>query len=123
MFNFFKRKSQTEKSEINEEPKSSTFLIRYSYEWLDEIPFTERTPCNEFCKTLMKLDKFYSRSDIESMSLSLGYSVWDRRGGWIDKWDKDENGNPIEHHYIKDGIEHLHCKHQWKSNIVKKESK
>lgn len=121
MFNFFKKKnSKIQKQEINEDPKSSTFIIRYSYEWLDQIPLNERTPCNDFCKTLMELDKFYSRSDIESMSLSLGYSVWDRRGGWIDKGDKDENGDPIEHHYIKDGKEYFHCKHQWKSNVVKK---
>ena len=120
MFNFLKKKkSLTEKQEINEEPKTSTFLIRYSYEWLDEIPLNERTPCNEFFKKLMELDKLYTRSDIESMSLSIGYSVWDRRGGWIDKGDKEENGDPIEHHYIKDGKEYFHCKHHWKSKIVK----
>lgn len=68
----------------------------------------------------MELDKVYSGSDIESMSLRLGYSVWYRRGGWINKGDKDENGDPIEHHYIKDGKKYFHCKHQWKSDIVMK---
>lgn len=62
----------------------------------------------------------WSRVQIEKISEKLGYSVWDRRGAWIDKGDKDSEGNPIEHPYIKDGVEQIHCKHKWKSNILTK---
>ena len=37
--------------------------------------------------------KLWSRQDIENISLRLGYSVWDRRGGW---WTMPD-GN-IHHH-------------------------
>jgi hypothetical protein len=92
-----------------------------TYHYLDEVPEEERTPCNDFFTHLMSENKVYTRTDTEKMSAILGYSVRDRRGGWIDKGDKDENGEPIEHQYIKDGIEYYHYKHQWVSGIFKKE--
>ena len=33
----------------------------------------------------MQLDRLYSRAEIETISARLGYSVFDRRGGW---WTK-----------------------------------
>ena len=89
------------------EPQTSSFLIRYSYEWKDIVPAGERNtaahPSREFCKRLMTLDKVYSRSDIEQMSARLGYSVWDRKGGW---WT------------MPDGEHSPSCRHTWVSNIV-----
>ena len=46
----------------------------------------------------------YSRSEIEQMSARLGYSVWDRRGGWY----TIPNTN----------IHSPSCRHEWRSNIV-----
>ena len=89
------------------EPQTSSFLIRYTYEWKDIVPAGERNtaahPSREFCKRLMTLDKVYSRSDIEQMSARLGYSVWDRKGGW---WT------------MPDGEHSPSCRHTWVSNIV-----
>jgi len=89
------------------EPETKSFMIRYSYEWKDEIPTTERDsekhPSREFCKRLMGLKKFYSRSDIEQMSARLGYSVWDRKGGW---WT------------MPSGKHSPSCRHEWKSLVV-----
>jgi hypothetical protein len=116
VFNFFKRNKP---KEVPTENKKE-ILIRYTYEWLDDIPLNERIPCNDFCAKLMELNRFYARTDIELISERVGYSVWDRRGAWIDKGDKDENGDPIEHPYIKDGVEQGHCKHQWVANFVKR---
>jgi len=94
------------------EPETKSFMIRYSYEWKDEIPTTERDsekhPSREFCKRLMGLKKFYSRSDIEQMSARLGYSVWDRKGGW---WT------------MPSGKHSPSCRHEWKSNIVMRKNK
>lgn len=125
MFNFFKKTKPTKESSIEKsnevKGKSVKALIRYSYEYLDEVPIEERTPCNPFCAKLEELSnsgRFWSRADIENISVRLGYSVWDRRGAWIDKGDKDENGEPIEYQYVKDGVEQIHCKHQWESHLV-----
>jgi hypothetical protein len=91
-------------------PKTTEFLIRYSYEWRPEIPANERNtaahPSREFCKALMALDKVYSRADIEQISNRLGYSVFDRQGGW---WNDDGDIKP-------------HCRHTWVSQVVIKKS-
>jgi len=120
MFNFFKKsKPSQEPSNKNQGKEERTEIsVGYTYEYLDEVPADERTPCNAFCAKLEEMSRVYSRVDIEKMSTRLGYSVWDRRGGWIDKGDKDENGEPIEHRYIKDGVEYYHCKHQWVSKVL-----
>lgn len=94
------------------EPETKSFMIRYSYEWKDIVPADQRNtsahPSREFCKRLMSLDKFYSRADIEQISARLGYSVWDRKGGW---WT------------MPDGEHSPSCRHEWKSNIVMRKNK
>jgi hypothetical protein len=64
--------------------KVSVF-VKYSYEWKEDVPESERDtpdfPSRPFCKKLMELDRLYTRSDIENMSMHLGYSVFDRFGG------------------------------------------
>jgi DNA-binding MarR family transcriptional regulator len=85
-------------------PKTTEFLIRYSYEWKAGFSKSDIKTSREFCKYLLEANKFYSRSDIEQMSARLGYSVWDRRGGWYTK----PNTN----------IHEPSCRHIWKSNIV-----
>lgn len=84
-------------------PKTTEFLIRYSYEWKRGFSKSDIKTSREFCKYLLEANKFYSRSDIEQMSARLGYSVWDRRGGWY----TEPNGNHSPS-----------CRHIWKSNIV-----
>lgn len=84
-------------------PKTTEFLIRYSYEWKRGYNNSDKSTSREFCKYLLEANKFYSRSDIEQMSARLGYSVWDRRGGW---WT------------MPNGEHSPSCRHIWKSNIV-----
>jgi hypothetical protein len=86
-------------------PQTTQILIRYSYEWKPGFNNSDLTNSREFCKYLINANKFYTRSDIESMSARLGYSVWDRRGGW---WTMP-NGKHSES-----------CRHTWVSNIVKR---
>lgn len=85
-----------------EKAKTTAFKVMYSYEWKTEIPTDERDtaehPSRAFCKKLIALDKLYSRADIESVSARLGYSVFDRGGGW---WGDSPS-----------------CRHTWMSNIV-----
>jgi len=88
-------------------PATTEFLIRYSYEWKKGIPTNQKDtinhPSREFCKYLMEANKMYSRSEIEQMSARLGYSVWDRRGGW---WTQPNGSHSPS------------CRHEWVSNIV-----
>lgn len=73
-------------------------FIKYSYEG----PQDKRN--RPFCSKMMQLNRLYSRAEIESISQRLGYSVFDRRGGF---WNNHGTILP-------------HCRHNWKSNIVVK---
>ena len=99
-------------SEIIDKPVKTSFLVRYSYEWKSIVPTDERNtsahPSRPFCAKLMRLDRLYSRSEIESISRRLGYSVFDRGGGW---WN------------MGDGVNSPSCRHQWVSRVVIKKDK
>ena len=92
-------------------PQTKELLIRYSYEWKEDFGISNKdkktTPLIEtsrpFCKYLLKAGKMYSRSEIETISARLGYSVFDRGGGWYT--EPDGNHSPS-------------CRHEWISNIV-----
>ena len=92
-------------------PETTEILVRYSYEWRSDffnVPNASKntTPLIDnsrpFCVALLGANKLYTRSDIESLSARLGYSVWDRSGGW---WNND---GKIEEQ----------CRHEWRTNIV-----
>jgi hypothetical protein len=86
---------------------TKTIMMRYSYEWRNEIPVGQRNtlehPSRPFCARLMSKNKLYSRQDIETLSAQLGYSVFDRRGGW---WTEPN------------GTHSPSCRHIWQSQIV-----
>lgn len=90
-------------------PKAQTtsFMIRYSYEWRTDIPSDQRNtsehPSRQFCARLMALDRLYSRAEIEAISARLGYSVFDRRGGW---WT------------MPNGEHSPSCRHRWFAQTV-----
>jgi len=95
-------------SEItNTKPSTRSFMVRYSYEWRSSIPAGQRNsadhPSRKFCARLMQLDKLYTRAEIEAISLRLGYSVFNRRGGW---WT------------MPDGEHSPSCRHVWASSVV-----
>ena len=102
------RKLSKPLSELNApKPTTTSFMVRYSYEWRSDIPGNERNssdhPSRVFCARLMQLDRLYSRAEIESISARLGYSVFDRRGGW---WTQP-NGNHSPS-----------CRHRWFAQTV-----
>jgi DNA-binding Lrp family transcriptional regulator len=78
-------------------PETLNFKIFYSYEG----PQDDRN--RAFCARLLELDKLWSRAEIETMSRRMGYSVWDRRGGWWTKPSGDHSPS---------------CRHKWVKNIV-----
>ena len=87
------------KTQTDKKPETLNFKILYSYEG----PQDDRN--RDFCARLLEMDKLWSRSEIESMSMRMGYSVWDRRGGW---WTKPNGDHSVS------------CRHNWQSNIVMK---
>lgn len=92
----------TESIDKIEKPETVDISIRYSYEpkpGLDPIIATTRA----FCRKLIGLDRLYTRSEIESISQRVGYSVWDRKGGfWGDSYE---------------------CRHRWVANVIIKKRK
>lgn len=90
-------------------PKAQTtsFMIRYSYEWRFDIPTSQRDsadhPSRKFCARLMQLNRLYTRAEIEAISARLGYSVFDRRGGW---WT------------MPNGEHSPSCRHRWFAQTV-----
>ena len=85
-------------------PQTTELLIRYSYEWKAGFSNADKNTSRPFCVALLDANKVYSRSEIELMSARLGYSVWDRKGGWYTKPGTNDH-EPS-------------CRHQWVSNIV-----
>lgn len=76
--------------------------VMYSYEG----PYDSRN--RPFCHRMMELKRLYTRYDIERISIRLGYSVFDRRGGfWTRKGTHDTTP---------------YCRHKWVSQIVIKKS-
>lgn len=74
--------------------------VKYSYEVKPNIGPPLIPTSRPFCIKMIGLSRLYSRAEIEAISLRLGYSVWDRKGGW---WGHKEE-----------------CRHRWVSNIVVK---
>jgi hypothetical protein len=95
-------------SELNApKAQTTTFMVRYSYEWRTDIPANQRNsaqrPSRPFCARLMQLDRLYSRAEIETISARLGYSVFDRRGGWWTRPNGDHSPS---------------CRHRWLAQTV-----
>lgn len=82
------------------EIETTEILIKYSYEVKPGVGPPIIPTTRPFCVKMIELDRLYSRLEIESISQRLGYSVWDRRGGW---WGDSPT-----------------CRHVWVSHIVVK---
>jgi hypothetical protein len=72
----------------------------YSYELRKEVSGQpEIIPTSrDFCRELIKLDRFYTRQEIEGISARLGYDVFNRAGGF---WGSKP-----------------HCRHEWRRQSV-----
>lgn len=87
----------------NTDPGSLEVYVRYSYYGPKD---NKNRP---FCAKLLDLNRVYSRKDIETISQRLGYSVWERRGGFYT--------NP------KTGITTPYCRHAWLQEVMIKKIK
>jgi hypothetical protein len=83
------------------------FEIRYRYDLRPELKSKEPILIDgsrDFCRTLIKLNKLYTRTDIDQMSSIMGYSVWERRGEWYRVPGTD--------------VSRPSCRHIWQQQIV-----
>jgi DNA-binding Lrp family transcriptional regulator len=91
-------------SKLVDDMDVTTFEVKYSYEWKPIVPSYQRDtnahPSRTFCRKLISEDRLWSRSGIEMLSARLGYSVFDRGGGW---WGDSPS-----------------CRHEWRRNVVVK---
>lgn len=76
-----------------EKPETVNVFIRYSYEVRPGVGPELIDTSRPFCRKMIALDRLYTRAEIEIISQRVGFSVWDREGGW---W-----GNKP------------HCRHEW----------
>lgn len=94
-------------SKLVDDMDVTTFEVKYSYEWKPIVPSSQRDtpahPSRTFCRKLVREDRLWSRSGIEMLSARLGYSVFDRGGGW---WGDSPS-----------------CRHEWRRNVVIKKKK
>jgi hypothetical protein len=93
-------------SELGGEPKTTKLFIRYKYDWRSGFDDTDLISSRRFCVKMREMSnagKSWSRSDIETLSVRLGYSVWERRGGW---------------YTMSNGEHRESCRHIWSSKLM-----
>ena len=80
--------------------------VRYKYSWAAGFSNKDKRTSREFCKVMLDLadqGKVYTRDDINGISNIMGYSVWNRRGGW---------------YHTASGVNRPQCRHVWEQQIV-----
>jgi hypothetical protein len=82
--------------------------IRYKYDVLPEYGPKLLETSRKFCKYMIEKNRYYTRDEINMISTKMGYSVWERRGGFYT--DK------------KTGLTRPSCRHIWSQTLVKKRS-
>jgi hypothetical protein len=93
---------------ISNEPDTEAeqaFEIRYRYDLRPDATGGKIIPTTrDFCRTLINLNKLYTRQDIDQMTTIMGFSVWERRGGWYTNPNTD--------------VARPSCRHIWQQQIV-----
>ena len=90
-----------------EKPKTITLSVAYTYAKRPDVQGdTIISTSRPFCRKMVELaqTRLWSSANIQQMSVVLGYSVFDRVGGF---WNND-------------GTIETHCRHEWKPVIIQK---
>jgi hypothetical protein len=80
--------------------------VRYKYAWATGFSNKDKGSSRQFCKVMLDLagqGKVYTRDDIDGISAIMGYSVWNRRGGW---------------YHTPSGVNRPQCRHVWEQQLV-----
>ncbi len=77
-------------------------VVRYQYGLAPGIDGTLIIDTSrDFCKSIARSNRVYSRDDINMMSAELGYDVWKRRGGWYHNPTLDVNTPQCRHIWVQ----------------------
>lgn len=91
---------------VNEEgAKTANIEILYSYEFRRGFDKSDLKTSRPFCKELIKLDRLYTRAEIDNLSNGMGLDVWTFKGGWYTNPNTDA---PTPQ-----------CRHLWSQVIAK----
>lgn len=83
--------------------------LRYKYDLDPQAPpLQPGGESRDFCKEMVKMNRLYTRADIDQLTQILGYDVWKRRGGWYTVAGSDP------------AIHIPHCRHVWKQTYVRR---
>ena len=88
--------------------------VRYRYDWRPEYRGLSKADgydkSRKFCQVMMDLSatRLYTRDDINQLTALMGYSVWERRGGWFT---------------LPSGLHRPSCRHMWVQQLVMKKGK
>ena len=88
--------------------------VRYRYDWRPEYRSLSKADgydkSRKFCQVMMDLSatRLYTRDDINQLTALMGYSVWERRGGWFT---------------LPSGLHRPSCRHMWVQQLVMKKGK
>ena len=85
------------------------FETRWMYAWVDPSQESDIDNSRTFCKDLLKLNKTYSREEIDALNNDMteyNTDVWKYKGGWYHNPQFDQN--------------FPQCRHYWKQVIVRK---
>jgi hypothetical protein len=96
-------------NELERNNISEALEIRYEYTKAPGVSGSEVIPTSrDFCRRMVGFNRYYTREDIDQISLILGYDVWRRRGGWM----TIKNSSPAVHL--------PYCRHIWASRLVRR---
>jgi len=85
---------------------AETLSVVYTYELRPDAPplVEDSKGSRPFCRALIELDRFYTREEIDAISVQVKRDVWSYRGGWLYNVDADQ-AQPS-------------CRHFWKQNVI-----
>jgi predicted transcriptional regulator len=103
-------KLKTSTKGTRELSKSVDTQIELRYEYGLDAAFTGEPELidtsRDFCRQLIGLNRYYTRTEIDTISSRVDRDVWKERGGWYTIPDTDVHIN--------------HCRHTWNSKLVRK---
>jgi hypothetical protein len=94
-------------NDISDSGGTPRIELRYKYNVSPEAK-PLKTQSRPFCIEMEKMNRLYTRQDIDQMTAILGYDVWRRRGGWYTVPDSEP------------AIHLPHCRHEWKQVYVRR---
>lgn len=89
--------------ELAQNQPDFTTEVLYSYEERPDAP-PLKTESRDFCRTLINLNRLYTRQEIDMISGQVDRNVWRYRGGWYNDPTKDKP-TPF-------------CRHVWSQNLT-----